>query len=53
MKVLFSFRESAKFTENLSKLLFEEDYSELQWELTDNPGGGKTVRLCFPFEFGS
>ena len=43
-KILYSFRETAGFTENLKKLLSEEDYSELQWELIDNPTGGNIIK---------
>jgi mRNA-degrading endonuclease RelE of RelBE toxin-antitoxin system len=44
MKILYSFRETRKFTEYLSKLLSDEDYSALQWELINNPAGGKIIK---------
>ena len=44
MKILYSFRELERFTERLSKLLSEEDYSVLQWELIDNPEGGTIIK---------
>ena len=44
MKTLYDFRETTKFTENLLKLLSEEDYFELQWELVDNPTGGSIIK---------
>lgn len=44
MKILYSFRESAKFTEHLEELLSEDEYSELQWELLENPTGGKVIK---------
>src|SRR5215213_8478997 len=43
-KVLYSFRESKKFTAHLPELLSEEDYSELQWELIDHPESGKIIK---------
>ena len=43
-KILYSFRESRKFTAQLPELLSDEDYSELQTELIDCPTGGKVIK---------
>ena len=43
-KILYSFRESKKFTVHLPELLSDEDYSELQLELIDNPTGGQIIK---------
>ena len=44
MKTLYSFRETKKFSENLSELMSDEDYAELQWELIIRPEGGKIIK---------
>jgi hypothetical protein len=44
MKPLYSFRETKNFTARLLKLLSDEDYQELQWELIDDPELGKVIK---------
>ena len=40
---LYSFRETPHFTKRLAKHLSDDEYSELQWFLIDQPEVGKVV----------
>ena len=43
-EILYSFRESKKFTSQLLKLMSDEDYAEFQIELIDSPQVGKVIK---------
>ena len=44
MNILYTFRESKKFTARLLKLMSDEDYAEFQIELIDLPQAGKVIK---------
>ncbi len=44
MEVLYSFRESKKFTQQLINLLSDEDYSAFQNKIIKSPQAGKVIK---------
>ena len=43
-EILYSFRETAWFTRQVSELLTDEEYSKLQWRLIEFPDAGDVIK---------
>jgi len=43
LKVLYSFRESTSFVKKVDRLLGEEEFSKLQWQLIERPDFGNLI----------